>query len=106
MTEFSDEPEAEYDGETIIPIVGGGSIRCPSAEVSPPGVDYVRVCDADGKEVAYWSVDEWIVDVAQGMEVMGAILGAARGTIAVEGPVPEGLDERGRDSDGNQREYW
>lgn len=64
---------SSFDDECVIPVVGSvRQIRCPAY---PSECDYVRVT-VDGMEVAYWSVDEWSEAPA---DVMGAILGAARG---------------------------
>ena len=59
-----------YGHETHLPIMGG-SIRCPSF---PNECSYVRVCDDDGNEIAYWVADEWREAPE---EVMGAIIGCA-----------------------------
>lgn len=40
------------------------------------GADYIRVLDAQGRELAYWSHTEW---AEEPVEVLGAILGAAAG---------------------------
>lgn len=40
---------------------------------SPDGTSYVRVCDPEGREVAYWNYEEWRDEPEF---VMGAIVGA------------------------------
>lgn len=65
--------EVSFDDECVIATVGSvREIRCPA---HPAECDYVRIT-VDGMEIAYWSSDEWGEAPA---EVMGAILGAARG---------------------------
>ena len=71
--------DAAYDAECVIRLEGGGEIRCESFEANPGGTSYVRVMDPAGREIAYWNSDEW-QEQGQAEEVMGAILGAARGT--------------------------
>lgn len=66
---------SEYGNECVIELVSGFSIRTDSAADNPEGSSYVRVCDREGREVAYWSCDEW---AESPQEVMGAILGAAK----------------------------
>lgn len=62
-----------YGEESVITTVGKGrEIRCPAF---PASCDYVRIV-VDGLEIAYWVSDEWREDP---MQVMGAILGAAKG---------------------------
>jgi len=51
----------------------GGRLCCPSVEVEPRGVTYVRLLDFQGGEEVYWDCAEWQED-PQG--VMAAILGA------------------------------
>lgn len=60
-------------GELVIPLASGGSLRCG------PGDDYMfggylRICDADGHEVVYWSQEEWQRDPEQ---VIGAVFRCA-----------------------------
>ena len=88
----------EWPEEAIIQTIHGTQLRCPAF---PNDVDYLRVCDDLGNEIAYWSVDEWrnmplsgphyepgvfgvveevLEDGQQGsMEVIGAIAGALLG---------------------------
>lgn len=75
--------EPGYDEEYIIRLANGKTIR---TDAYPNEVDYVRVCDADGKEIAYWSVDEWCESRDQASEVMGAILGACSDVEEVNRP--------------------
>ena len=42
----------------------------------PAEVDYVRVCNSEGEEIAYWTMDEVIEDPA---DVLGAMMGALIG---------------------------
>jgi len=59
----------------VIEVAGGCTIRTDSAEASPAGSSYVRVCTPDGSEIGYWDSAEWQEEPEL---VMGAILGAAR----------------------------
>ena len=65
----------DYGPECFIHLASGGAIVCPA---HPDECDYVRIVDDLGNEIAYWCVDEWVESPEQGMEVMGAILGAAK----------------------------
>lgn len=67
--------EPGYGDECVIELASGAAIRTDSLEASPGGCSYVRVCRADGTEIAYWSSTEWQEDPQL---VMAAILGAAR----------------------------
>jgi hypothetical protein len=68
-----DNLDLPYEQESVLPILGTGrEIRCPAY---PAECDYVRIV-IDGFELAYWDKAEWSLAPA---EVMGAILGAARG---------------------------
>jgi hypothetical protein len=70
----------EYGPEGAIALTWGGEIRFPTYE-DDPDCSYVRVVDADGAELAYWTSDEWIRDPI----VMGAFLGLAQtGPTAVD----------------------
>lgn len=69
-----DPAEDDYGDECVIELASGGTIRTDSAEASPDGSSYVRVCRPDGSEAGYWTCDEWREDPKL---VMGAILGAA-----------------------------
>lgn len=81
MREAVENPE--YGPECVLFVENSGrEIRCPAY---PEECSYVRVCERDGTEVAYWNVDEWAEGATQGAEVMGAILGAALGR---KGPHP------------------
>lgn len=59
-----------YGEEIILVNVANGFGLAVSAEGE---IDYVRVCDPDGGETAYWSVDEFAGDPA---DVIGAMFGA------------------------------
>jgi hypothetical protein len=63
----------ERIAETIVATGPGGRVLCPA---SPEPCTYVRF-ERDGREVAYWDVEEWIEDPTG---VVGAILGAVRST--------------------------
>ena len=64
-----------YGSELVLGIVGGGSIRCPSLVVEG---FWVRVVDVDGEEIAYWDEGEFRDDPEV---VLGALMGAALGTV-------------------------
>ena len=67
----------DYGDECVITLATGWTIRTDSAAASPEGSTYVRVCDPGGSEAdRYWTSDEWR-DAPK--DVMGAILGAAKG---------------------------
>lgn len=63
----------EYGEESVIRI--SGTLREIRSPAHPSDCNYVRVV-VEGYEVAYWDADEWRERPA---EVMGAILGAAKG---------------------------
>lgn len=85
-----------FGPECILKVHTGFELRIAAY---PLEVDYVRVCDPLGREIAYWSIDEVKEDPA---DVLGALVGAlARGqgaplqqASAVEpvAPVLEDLD--------------
>lgn len=60
----------EYGDETVLVNVANGF---GLAVTSEGDVDYVRICDPDGGETAYWSVDEFSEDPS---DVIGAMFGA------------------------------
>lgn len=62
-----------YGPETSLRVHTGFILRAPSYAQCPDGADYLRVCDPLGREVAYWSHEEWR---AEPMLVLGAIVGA------------------------------
>ena len=72
----------DYENECQVSVLGNGRSLCTPAY--PDEVDYVRVIDRAGHEVAYWTHDEWRDEP---MEVMGAIVGALNG--GVKRPIPE-----------------
>lgn len=45
-------------GEIIIPLRNGGTIRCGTGEFDAHG-SYIRICDLEGIELAYWDKEEW-----------------------------------------------
>ena len=66
-----DAAGTEYENECIIRLASGGSIRTPAY---PDSTDYVRVCDDEGRELMYWSSDEF----GELDEAFGAFLGLAK----------------------------
>lgn len=73
--------EGEDDAdEIIVKLADGCTLRSgvddPDAEGALTAGDYVRLCGPDGKEIQFWSKDEWQADPAL---VMGAIMIAASG---------------------------
>lgn len=81
MSELRDEADREqnldYGDECGIPIgSAGATVRCDSYDDNPAGASYVRVVDAEGREIAYWNYEEWAEDPGL---VMGAIMGAMKG---------------------------
>ena len=64
--------------EQIIPLPNGRTLRCGPGEAHQWG-GYVRVCDIDGNEIAYWDKQEWAEDPEC---VMGAIFAAATGGLS------------------------
>lgn len=73
-----DLPPTEYDGtpadygteSAVTAVPTGRTLRFASA---PDPVGYLRVCEIDGREVAYWVPDELAEDAA---DVLGAAVGA------------------------------
>ena len=61
-----------FGPENIISHSNGFQLRVP-AELS---IDYLRVCDPAGAEIAYWSIEELRADPAL---VIGAAIGAMIG---------------------------
>lgn len=59
--------DCAYGPELELVTESGFMLRYPAA------LDYVRVCDPLGREVAYWVDDEWHEDPS---DVLGALLGA------------------------------
>lgn len=82
------EAQADYGDETVIRTLSGFALAAPAY---PEEVDYVRVLDPKGREIAYWCADEW-EEAPQ--EVMGAILGALHpnGQAAAQEPNAEKED--------------
>lgn len=62
--------EGGYGPESVIQVHTGFFLKTP---MYPDECDYVRVCDPLGREIAYWTADEWKEEPES---VMGAILGA------------------------------
>ena len=59
-----------YGPEAAVRAHNGFQLRTPAF---PQECDYARVCDPLGREIAYWSAEEW---KESPQEVMGAIMGA------------------------------
>lgn len=66
----------DYGIEFVLSLANGNTLRTDTFDANPAGASYVRVCDAAGTEVAYWTAQEWADDPEL---VMGAIFGAAGG---------------------------
>lgn len=62
------------EGEVVIRLADGCTIRSGAEDLISG--EYVRVCDPDGSEVAYWHFNEWVEDP---ILVMGAFLNTAAG---------------------------
>jgi hypothetical protein len=60
--------------ELIVYVAGGNTIRT-GGDKHKAGA-YVRICNSEGKEIAYWDKQEWKDDPES---VMGAILLCAAG---------------------------
>jgi hypothetical protein len=65
------ETTPEYGTEVVLTVENGMQLRADGED--PNGTSYVRVCDPQGREVAYWICDEW---KAEPEFVMGAIIGS------------------------------
>jgi hypothetical protein len=79
-----DNADNRYGPECALRAHTGFELRYDAEEETP---SYVRVCDPQGREVAYWVSEEWRGDPEM---VMGAILGAlVRGR-------PIDIDEKGK----------
>jgi hypothetical protein len=70
---------SEYGWETALSASSSRALHVqasaqPAAE--NVAVNYVRVCERDGEEIAYWSSDEWAEDPQL---VIGALVGALEG---------------------------
>lgn len=74
IDESHNEGYGSFGDECILHLDNGNTLRTDTFEDSPDGASYVRVCDPDGREFAYWTWEEWAEDP---MLVMGAIFGAA-----------------------------
>ena len=68
MTKRRKKPE-----ELIIPLPNGYTLRCGEGDEYQWG-GYVRICDKRGREMLYWSHEDWKEDSEC---VMGAIFAAA-----------------------------
>lgn len=64
------------DGEVVVRLTDGWTLRSGSPVTGLVSGDYVRLCRPDGSEYLYWHHDEWGDDPAV---VMGAIMNAAAG---------------------------
>ncbi len=67
-------------GEVVVRLADGCTLRSGVYDSTDPEAricgEYVRLCEADGTEYAYWDQEEWATDPAL---VMGAILNVAGG---------------------------
>ena len=64
----------DMNDETIVELADGNTLRSGSKTFMAG--DYVRLCDSEGEEIAYWHYDEWQNDPQL---VMGAIIRSAAG---------------------------
>lgn len=62
--------------ESYIRLPSGNFLAFPNCDTNPEGCDYIRIVGPCGGELGYWSYEEWENDP---IEVMGAIMGSARG---------------------------
>lgn len=65
------ETSEQWGTEVVIRTENGMQLRADGEDET--GTSYVRVCDANGEEIAYWNRDEWQEEPEF---VMGAIIGA------------------------------
>lgn len=70
LSHIEHNQDVDYGHECAAVVHTGFELRYSASEDL---VDYVRVCDPLGREIAYWNSDEWQEDP---QVVMGAILGA------------------------------
>lgn len=68
------------EGEVVVTLADGCTLRSGVYDKDDPAAftsgEYVRLCNPDGTEYAYWDQTEWAEDPAL---VMGAIINAAAG---------------------------
>jgi len=64
------------DGEVVVPVANGCTLRSGSTSSDFVSGEYVRLCDPDGNELLYWDNEEWKEDPVL---VMGAIINSAAG---------------------------
>lgn len=64
----------DYGDEFVVELANGNTIRTSTYADDPSGASYVRVCNPEGDEFAYWTSSEWAEDPKL---VMGALLAAA-----------------------------
>lgn len=69
--------DPEYGKELSLHLINGAEIRIDVVEPT----EHLRVVDAQGNEVVYWSSDEWQQEGETAL-VLGALWGAAREPIA------------------------
>lgn len=70
--------------EVVVQMADGSTLRSGAYESrcgGPAAGEYVRLCEVDGDECAYWDSSEWAADPAL---VMGAIINSASGLRIVE----------------------
>lgn len=68
-------PAPNDEDQIIIPLPGGGSLRCDRGDKHMWG-SAVHLYDQDGENVQTWTCDEWEQE-GEGEQVMGAIFAAA-----------------------------
>lgn len=73
---MAEDAVSDYGIEFIVDLQNGNTIRTDTYANNSAGSSYVRICDPEGKELAYWVHTEWEED---SQLVMGAILGCAGG---------------------------
>lgn len=72
LVHVKDASESVFEDptESTVALQNGFFLKCPAY---PADCDYVRVCDPLGREIAFWSCDEF---EEAPMEVLGGLLGA------------------------------
>lgn len=74
------------NGEVVVKLADGCSLRSGSASSAFTSGEYVRLCDKRGREILYWDHEEWQNDPVL---VMGAIINSAAGLrVKVLGKAP------------------
>ncbi|VTU42260.1 MULTISPECIES: hypothetical protein [unclassified Variovorax] len=94
LDHIEDNQDVTYGPEYAVMAHNGFELRY--AQGDEP-LDYVRICDPLGREIAYWVSDEWQQDP---QAVMGAILGA----LVQGGPLEVGAAKKPAKASGPARE--